>query len=253
MQLKQKEQTQKESRSIGILFKYLPVLKTWETSYFLTLTSTSCKKEELPNRIDDILYFFWRIKEKYKKRYQRGKGQNIVGLRSLECNFNPKALTYNPHLHIILKHKENVNDLIDEWCKDKTKGVASHGNQVYRRIWDNEGTLIETVKYGSKIFTEPDVRNKKNSKIPPSIYANALDNILTAFEGHKLLQSFGFTLPKQPEKPKAQTQVLIDFDELTYDIFMNDWVNTSTGELFSNYKPSPELSYLLNDINMEKS
>jgi len=30
-----------------------------------------------------------------------------------------------------------------------------------------EHCLIELIKYGSKIFTEPDIKEKKTSKVPP--------------------------------------------------------------------------------------
>ena len=40
-----------------------------------------------------------------------------------------------------------------------------------------EATLIEIVKYGSKIFTEPDLKKKGQSKVHPNIYLAALENI----------------------------------------------------------------------------
>ena len=46
------------------------------------------------------------IKERCKKRHQRGTGIQLIGIKSLECNFNPQKKTYNPHFHIIVPNKE---------------------------------------------------------------------------------------------------------------------------------------------------
>ena len=45
-----------------------------------------------------------------------------------------------------------------------------------------EHCLIGTIKYGSKIFIEPNPGNKSRHNVPPMIYAYALDNILVAMK-----------------------------------------------------------------------
>ncbi len=182
-----------------------------------------------------------------------------MGIKSLECNFNPKAQTYNPHLHLIVPDKETAIIFIVEWqryMKGKKTGKKYTGawGQHYRPIKkDRVKDLIETIKYGSKIFTEPDVKNKSKSKnkIPPTIYANALDNIFAAMKGKRLFDRFGFDLPKQPKKSKANAQFLTNYKEWAYDITVNDWMNPQTGELLTGYVPPAQLSYLLNTIDTD--
>jgi plasmid rolling circle replication initiator protein Rep len=49
---------------------------------------------------------FKRILTKCNKRHQREKGPKIIGIKSLECNFNPERRTYNPHYHVIVPNWE---------------------------------------------------------------------------------------------------------------------------------------------------
>jgi len=58
----------------------------------------------------------------------------------------------------------------------------------------------EYPKYGSKIFTEQDLDKKSNGKIPRKIYVRALDNILSAMEGIRIFERFGFNLPRKEER-----------------------------------------------------
>ena len=43
-----------------------------------------------------------------------GKGIEFVGIKSLECKFNPINKTYNPRLHIIVANKEMADILVKE-------------------------------------------------------------------------------------------------------------------------------------------
>jgi hypothetical protein len=55
------------------------------------------------------------ISRKYRKRAQRNKGIKLIGIKSLECNYNPILKKYNPHLHLIVATKEMADILKKEW------------------------------------------------------------------------------------------------------------------------------------------
>ena len=126
--------------------------------------------------------------------------------KSLECNFNPVTKTFNPYYHLIVPGKEITELLKREWLTKwrpipkttyrykYTAPAAQHIEPVYNL----ETALIETIKYGNKIFTEPDLNKKSNLKTPLKIYARALDNILGAMKGKRKFERFGFNLPEQP-------------------------------------------------------
>lgn len=81
----------------------------------VTLTITFSKKDDLEHLIDQMPEAFRKIQNKYKTRYRRGTGPLLIGLRTLESNFNAIKHTYNPHFHLIVPNKEIAYILKKEW------------------------------------------------------------------------------------------------------------------------------------------
>ena len=232
--------------------KYFPVLQKWKEPYFITLTVRACNAQNLKKYIQKFIIGIRRIIAKYRKRYQRGIGKKLIGIRSLECNFNPKRKTYNPHFHIITKDKETAEILLKEWLKLWTPKFALRQAQNIQKINNLENGLIEIIKYGSKIFTESDLKNKTKYKETQTvyIYLKALDTILTAMKNKRIFDRFGFNLPKQSNKKNIKPQLLAKYDEWKYNPEISDWENVLTGERFSGYKIPSSLQVILeNNIN----
>jgi plasmid rolling circle replication initiator protein Rep len=237
-------------RKAEIMNSYLSTIKTWEEPYFVTLTAKSVKAHQLKQRVDDMLRAFKIIVQKNKKRNQRGKGIKLIGIKSLECNFNPQKQIYNPHLHFIVPNKEVADLLISEWCKLWTPKFANPGAQKAKKVWDKENALIEIVKYSTKIFTDPNMAKKGKVTAPPYIYLSALDTIVAALQGHRIFDRFGFNLPKK-NKPTRKQTVLTDYSELKYDSKKFDWVKNDTDEVLTGYiAPSKLLAILELNVNI---
>jgi len=192
------------NRKADLINKYYPIISLWKEPYFVTLTIKSPPQQQLVQHIKGMKSNFNKIIARKKKRNQRGRGIKLIGIKSLECNFNSITKTYNPHFHIIVPNRETAELLKKEWIKQnrpskstsfKYKYVSPKAQDI-KKIQDIEHQLIEVVKYGARIFTDPDVKNKK-SGIPPILYIKALDTIYSAMIGKKLFDSFGFTLPKK--------------------------------------------------------
>jgi hypothetical protein len=243
------------NRKADIINRYYPYLCCWEDPHFVTLTVKAIKAFQLEKWIGEgMIHGLSRIVEKYRKRGQRGKGEKLMGVRSLECNFNPLKSTYNPHFHIIVPNREMAYFLRDEWLLLWTKKHARINAQHIRRVNNLEKDMIETIKYGSKIFTEPDLVKNKNCKIPPMIYAAALDNIFVAMKGHRLFDRFGFNLPKGVQKRPTISQSIFNYEVLDYDNTTFDWIGTDTNKPLIDYKVPGQLQYLLEnhiDTNRE--
>ena len=199
-------------RKADTINRYYPTLLQWKDVHFVTLTVKACKAEKLNRRIFRMLRAFELIHNRCKKRHQRGKGIKLIGVKSLECNFNPERKTYNPHYHIIVPSKEIAELLVKEWLlqwRPVPKSTyrykyTSPKAQKISKVDSLENSLIETIKYGSKIFTEPDLKKKCKQTTPPMIYAHALDNILVAMKGIRIFERFGFNLPQQPTKKQPK-------------------------------------------------
>lgn len=234
-------------RKAEIINKYLPVIKEWESPYFVTLTIRAFPHKHLRKAMTKVIAGFKFILSKHRKRNQRGKGIRLVGIKSLECNFNAEKKTYNPHLHLIVQNEAIADILIKEWLTN-WKGYTSYKAQKKRKVENLEKDLIETIKYGSKIFTEPDVNKKAKSKgnsAARNIYVAALDNIFKAMQGLRIFDRFGFNLPKEAAKKETHATVVNNYDEWIFEPKSFDWFNTKTKETLTKFHPLFNLLALL--------
>ena len=237
-------------RKATIINKYLPVIENWEDPYFVTLTAKSLSSKNLHKRMKDMNRGFRKIKNKLRKRHLRGKGFKLMGVKSLECNFNPVTKKYNPHLHLIVPNKATAELLIYEWLLLCTRKFAVRAAQDLQPVRSNEGALIEIVKYGSKIFTEPDVNNKSANRSSKDLYSAALYNIFSAMKGIRIFERFGFDV--RSKTPQSKSQLLTEFQEWEYGKNCNDWINVKNDERLTGYIPPGDLIELLeNRVNKE--
>ena len=236
-------------RKAKIINAYLPIINQWDEPYFVTLTAKAIKSKNLKRRMKDLNRGFRKINARYRKRALRGKGPKLIGIKSLECNFNPIKLTYNPHMHVIVASKEMAEIIIKEWLEICTPKFAIRKAQHLAKISDKQRALVEVVKYGSKIFTEP---GTKENGIDGSIFTAALDNIFVAMKGCRIFERFGFNLPKNAEIMRSAGRVLNEFDQWAFDLRQCDWMNVKNDQVLSGYIADPNLSHILNNcINVE--
>jgi len=142
-------------RKATLVNNYKAILDSWKAPQFLTLTWKSCSLDELYEHLNETIVIFNRIKAKLKKRHQRGKGPKIIGIRSIEANFNPETKTYNPHIHILIPNLEIANLLRNEWIAYfNDPKIATPKAQFIRQVIDTEKDLIEVIKYASTVFTD---------------------------------------------------------------------------------------------------
>lgn len=164
-------------RKAELINKYLPIMQSWNEPYFLTLTIKAVKAPALTKAIKAMNRAFSLINARYRKRAQRNKGHKLIGLKNIECNFNPKNKTYNPHFHLIVPEKEMAKTIIDEWLAIWTSRFTHRDAQNMRKVRDTEKDLIEVIKYETKIFTEPEGKKSRGKKGSAKVYIRALDNI----------------------------------------------------------------------------
>lgn len=240
------------NRKAEMIRKYLPVLSQWENPYFLTLSVKSCKGHRLKDYFLNIKKAIKNIIETAKKRHQRGKGPKCMGLMAFESNFNPIALTYNPHIHLIVSCKEIGEFIRAEWLNRSKVNYTYKKGQFCEPLKNKEKGLIELIKYGSKIFTEPDIKKAKDKgeKIPHCIYVAALHTILRAMKGIRIFERFGFNLPKG-SKRTVKSKKVQNFEVFEYSAKYNDWMNREGAELLLGYKPTKELLGLIEKLNVK--
>lgn len=244
-------------RKAEIINRYYPTIRQWEQPYFVTLTIRACKAKGLPVFVQGILKAFKRINAKYRKSNSRKGGIRLMGIKSIECNFNPEKRTYNPHIHLIVSSRGVAEILVKEWLAIWGVSWTSKAAQDFKPVQNLEAALIEIIKYGSKIFTEPDVnkKTKAKTKVPSEgrIYAAALYNIFDAMEGHRIFDRFGFDLPKIEPKTRKGARLISDYSEWLFTPQYFDWLHTESELALTGFRMPNELAILLNNsIDIEK-
>lgn len=244
-------------RKAEMINAYLPIIKEWEDPHFVTLTVKSVPAIRLKPLIHNIKMGLRQILNKYKKQEQRGTGKKLIGLYSLECNFNPTKRTYNPHFHIVVANREMGETLIREWLaysrKKGDRGLTSPDAQDIRPVGKGENILIEIVKYGTKIFTELDPRKKTKKPKDGKVYVKAIYTIIAAMQGVRIFERFGFNLPKR-DKSKSEPSTLLRYDEYAYSPENRNWMDTDSNIPLSDYVPDAEVCFLLeNRIDLENN
>lgn len=235
-------------RKAELINQYLPEIQTWEDPHFVTLTVKAVLAGKLSWAFRGLHKAFRQLREYHKKKDQQGKGEKLIGLRATECNFNPITKTYNPHIHLIVANAQMAKTLTTEWVKkwnQKGDRYTSPRAQHFRKVENVEKDLIELVKYGAKVFTEPDLNRKAGGNTPQMVYAAALDNIFAAMKPYRLFERFGFNLPKQSARSKQSPKIINHYDELVFEPTLRDWHNPETGELFTGYRPTSQLQWIL--------
>jgi hypothetical protein len=235
-------------RKADFINRYMPEISTWEDPRMLTVTVKSAYGCNLRKLMDEMYEVFNRINDRYKARYKRGKKFKLKGLRSLECNFNSKALTYNPHFHILLPSHSMAKILRAEWIiegrkKWGVKAIDGKAQNISRRNRVEED-LIEVIKYSSKIFTQ-----RKNSGEEPKIYAAALHQIFCAMQGRRIIDRFGFD-SKGKYKTSGKEKRLENYKDWVHHPSSMDWLEVDGALTLSNYRPSEnDLTYLKKEID----
>jgi hypothetical protein len=244
-------------RKADFINRYFSIINDWPEPHLLTLTTKSVRTNELSTRISVMIKNFSKIKDRCNKRHQRGSGMKLIGIKSLECNYNATKGWYNPHFHLIVPTRVMGLYIKQEWKKEWNKNAFMVGEkgQDLRPVGNTEQDLVEVIKYGAKILTDPDPSNKRKRKKGDlkgfKIYANALHNIYKAFDKRKLFVSFGFNLDEASRVPSSILEVQ-EFENWKYNPKEMDWINSMTGKRLTEYQIDYQLENLLKDcIDLE--
>ncbi len=234
-------------RKAALINKYGPILNSWPDPHYVCLTIRAVPAQKLKWLVNAMYRAFDRINNKYQKREQRGKGIGFMGIKTLECEFNSGARTYNPHFNVLVPNKEVGEALRMEWSKIWGPKYVNAAIQYCEPVRSKEKVMIEVIKYGTKTFSEPDRDKKLIGKRNPKIYVAVLYNIVMAMKGKRIFERFGFNLPKTNTiKPKGGTITEVKhYIKWKYDLKLLDWVGEDTDGLLTNYLPDYRLYYLL--------
>ena len=222
-------------RTAKAINTYVPVIQSWSEAHLVTLTVPNCKAGDLKETIYNMYESFKQVKRYVKTNYNRKLIDfKLIGVRKIECTYNSIRNDYHPHFHIIVKTKEMAEVLHDQWLVRQPS--ANIKGQDIRKA--DTACLQELFKYMTKVISKT-----KNESI---IYADSLDVIFNAMKGRRVLQNFGFVLPKiidEDEIVKTTSEMIQAVYE--WQAEANDWVDLQSGECLTNYAPSEKFEELI--------
>ena len=219
---------------------HAPVIESWKDVHFVTLTIPNIDKYNLKSSMDVMQSIFVDIKDMMNKRYKRKKGNKFLGIKKLECTYNPKRNDYHPHYHFIIEGKENAELLESEWLsRTAQKGIntSPKGQNV---LPATKNVSKELFKYFTKVVTT--VKGKAKNK--HRIYLNSLLVMFDAFRGVRTFSKFGFKLPAVSEEELSKEEELKEPEEggfLSQDTYVwkgKDWYSIKSGNNLTGHKPS---------------
>ena len=139
-----------------------------------------------------------------------------------------------------------------EWLERLSIKYAGVKGQFVRKVGCMERDLIEVIKYGFKIITDPEMDKKTSARKRSKIYVKAFINVLDAFHGFQLFSSFGFTLSEEEEE-KKEPQIVHHVENYEFVLDRCNWINVETNQPLSDFIPDSDLIRLLVEgIDLEK-
>ncbi|MEZ4804604.1 MAG: protein rep [Bacteroidia bacterium] len=240
-------------RKAELINKYLPIVKQWKDPQLVTLTIKAIPAKNLKKFMKEgMVKAIKRIIARYRKRSYRNDSKPMIGIRALECNFNPQKRTYNPHYHLIVSDLETAKNLVKDWMALWTNKHTGIYSQNIRPVKDTTKDLIEVIKYGTKIFTDPTMKKGRNKKTPHFVYVSAIDNILNAMIGIRQFEHFGFKIPKQ-NKVKFDPEIAEELKQWQFDLRKADWTDIESDDnSLSGHSLDPNTQNTLeNNINLD--
>lgn len=217
-------------RTAKMINGYSSELAKYPNKRFLTLTIPNCSAEDIETTIADMQKCLFKIKGQMKWHKMK-----FAGLRKLEITYNAIKDNYHPHFHLMIDSPENAEFILEKWLKMNPD--ANRGAQNIRDV--DDATMIELFKYSTKVIT--DVKGKG------IVYVNAVDTIMRAIYGKRIIQPFGdITKQVSEEVEEVQAQVyhgIPEYDMMEWVWEKQDYVN-EYGELLTGHTPSPEIQAL---------
>lgn len=212
-------------RTAQLIEGYKPALAALSQPMFVTLTAPTVPEEFLEDRILQ----FGNVWRKLMKRSVK-LGLRLKGIRKAECTTRPNG-QYHYHFHIIVDNSENADWIVTEWLR-LLPSARAEGQDVRHCYGDSQ--LLELFKY----FTKLTAKGGKSGGVEV-INPKRLDVIFRALKGKRVYQPFGGISAVKEEITELDSKV-VDVDDGIYEWLWCDWIDRTSGGLYSGFSPEEE-------------
>jgi uncharacterized lipoprotein NlpE involved in copper resistance len=234
-------------KTAHLINSYLPIIKSWENPYFLTLTTELTPKEKAKEEIKRKLHTLTLITRKAKRQ-----GHDTKLFRNVEATYNSQHNKFHIHIHCIVHNEELGKMILNEWLTRNNKQgfKCVEEAQCLKPADKNENSLKEIFKYATKMIT----KTKKGERV---VFINALNELFIAFQNVRTFQAYG--VKKLVDENKAFEE--LQADELApmqnesghYVWNGQNWQGGTFDELLSCYEPDNNMIKLINSFVLNKN
>ncbi len=215
-------------RTAKLINGYVPPLLALPDKQFVTLTipNTDAKGLEFTIRLMGV------VLRRIQKRFTRA-GYPIIGIRKLECTYNPITNTYHPHYHLIVSGEGVAVKLVNAWLDSFGEAVSDAQNITPM----GDGGVPELFKYFTKIF------------VKGRLYPQPLDVIFQAMVNRRVFQPMGIRRDVSEDVDGIHSELCDDIPPIELQMWVwgdSDWYAMGSGEPLTHYQPSPQVVRLLN-------
>jgi hypothetical protein len=225
---------------------YADQLLTLSDPQFLTLTIPNVPAEELRDTVKTMRKTIRKIQDNRRKACK----PLITGVRKLECTYNVDRNDYHPHYHFIMEGESIANEVISEWLLFFPKATIKAQKTI------SATDCKELFKYFTKLTSKTGDKYKNGSKlIDEWAFPEAIDLIFQAIANLRIIQPMGGIklVKKAEEVDELQSIELDETVEITegitlYTWYNDNWVDFTTGEQFTSFKPPKNLQYFRKKI-----
>jgi len=183
------------------IFEYKEALEGLKDAQFLTLTWG----RRLPGTWNAILEQLNAMKKTLRRAYEnirlrhkrsKGKWPKLRGMPKFELTVE-EDLSIHLHLHVIVEGCQNAEYIKKYWNKAACKATGITWEKKHKgKIEDvNEGSMIELLKYTTKMVSSSKKKDKNGKKKPDKIYIQGLHQVFKALYRKKTVT--GWNLEKK--------------------------------------------------------
>lgn len=226
---------------------YGPRLNKEKNLWFLTLTRPNVPAEQLREELGKYQEIWRELSLKYwfKKFLKTG----CIGIRKIECTYNPTRDDYHPHLHLLISDEEFAKKIFYEWIHYDHGVFVSADAQDLRPAQD-AGGYLEIFKYFTKLIA----KDGQKREFFDAIHMNI---IFEAMAGRRVYFRIGSRsawgcdeVTEEQEDEVAALQIEEDEDKIWTWMQRSNYFgyyNVESGEVLTEMKPTKHLKQILDN------
>lgn len=232
---------------------YGPRLSQEKSLWFLTLTRPNVRAEVLRKELGKYQEI-WRdisLSRWFKKYLKKG----CIGIRKIECTYNPDRDDYHPHLHLLVSDPSFAWSIYQAWLCYAHGVEISPDAQDMRRA-ENAGGYLEIFKYFTKLIA----KDGQKREFFDAIHMNT---IFEAMAGRRVYFRIGskksWGVEEVTEEDEDEEAALCTDDEedriwtwLEQKNYFG-YYDVDSGEVLTEMEPSEHLGDILNRSNQKGS